>query len=75
MIVIKNLTKYGINTITEEKLAREVLGFYNPAGDLTGKFTHCFRQFFTTELRRAGYPLAFIQKLRGDVWKEAIGKL
>lgn len=33
---------------------------------------HCFRHFFTTELRRGGMPRQFIQVLRGDRRREAI---
>jgi integrase/recombinase XerD len=51
----------------------EALGFHDPEGTLQEKFTpHCFRHFFTTELRRAGCPRAAIQELRGDSRKEAI---
>lgn len=49
------------------------LGFHNPAGRLSEKFTpHCFRHWFTTWLRRAGCPRSIIQELRGDTRKEAV---
>ncbi|WP_440944929.1 tyrosine-type recombinase/integrase [Methanosarcina sp. T3] len=49
------------------------LGFHDPEGQLSEKFTpHCFRHWFTTWMRRSGCPRAAIQELRGDSRKEAI---
>lgn len=65
------ISRDAVYDLTTEHAA--ALGFHNPEGLLREKFTpHCFRHFFTTELRRAGCPRSFIQELRGDVRKEAV---
>ncbi len=65
------ISRDAVYDFTTEHAA--ALGFHNPEGRLSEKFTpHCFRHFFTTELRRAGCPRSFIQELRGDVRKEAV---
>lgn len=65
------ISRDAVYDLTTEHAA--ALGFHNPEGRLNEKFTpHCFRHFFTTELRRAGCPRSFIQELRGDVRKEAV---
>jgi len=50
------------------------VGVHDPDSDRTeDHFTpHCFRHWFTTELRRAGMSREFIKELRGDVRHEAI---
>ena len=52
------------------------LDLHEPGGPLEKRLTcHCFRGFFTTELRKAGIRDEYLQKLRGDslkkeTWKE-----
>jgi len=50
------------------------VGVHDPESNRTeDRFTpHCFRHWFTTELRRAGMSREFIKELRGDVRREAI---
>lgn len=45
----------------------EPLGMHKPGGPLETRLTcHCFRGFFTTELRKAGIIDEYLQHLRGD---------
>ncbi len=50
----------------------EKLGLHNANASLNQKLTpHCFRHWFTTQLRRGGMPREFIKELRGDCLKDA----
>ncbi len=48
-----------------------MIGSNNPNSDRMEDLflTHCFRNSFTTQLRRVGMSREFIQELRGDVRK------
>lgn len=49
----------------------EKLGLHDHAGPLEKRLTcHCFRGFFTTELRRAGMRIEYLKILRGDSTKK-----
>jgi len=61
----------GINWVIQ-KYARRI-GIHKDGGRIGEIFTaHCFRHFFTTELRRSGMPREYIKFLRGDSLNQTI---
>ncbi len=58
-LVIKHATRVGLNNPNSRKLEDH----FTP---------HCFRHWFTTNLRRGGMSREFIKELRGDSRGEAI---
>ncbi len=61
----------GINWVIQ-KYARRI-GVHKDGGGIEDTFTaHCFRHFFTTELRRSGMPREYIKFLRGDSLNQTI---
>ncbi len=53
----------------------EKIGLHDPSSDRLEDYfgPHCCRYWLTTHLRKAGMRREFIQGLRGDSRKEAIG--
>jgi integrase/recombinase XerD len=66
------LERGGVLRIVNEAARR--IGLHNPASErMEDRFSpHCFRHWFTTNLRRAGMRREFIQELRVDSRGEAI---
>ncbi len=66
-------SRNGIYTAVTK--AAEFIGLHNSNSNrMEDHFSpHCCRHWFPTNLRRAGMSREFIQELRGDVRKEAIG--
>lgn len=65
----------GRNSLYNEivKWAKK-LGYFDESSEkLEDHFSpHCFRHFFTTQLRKNGMPRPFIQELRGDARNDSI---
>ena len=68
----RRLKRHGVEKVVT-KYATQV-GLHDPKSPRTEDHLtpHCFRHWFTTQLRRAGMRREFIMELRGDARREAV---